>query len=99
MISTHHRRRQGRHWQPPWQGAGSACHGGSSGEQRHGGALTGGNPQIANWPGLTAELLRGGMPPDRSGHGYQLVDLPGIHDLSGSSVSCGTPRPICCWWC
>jgi ferrous iron transport protein B len=47
--------------------------------------LTGGNAQIANWPGLTVELLRGAMPPDRSGHAYQLVDLPGIHDLSGSS--------------
>jgi ferrous iron transport protein B len=47
--------------------------------------LTGGNAQIANWPGLTVELLRGAMPPDRNGHDYQLVDLPGIHDLSGSS--------------
>ena len=47
--------------------------------------LTGGNAQIANWPGLTVELLRGTMPADRSGRAYQLVDLPGIHDLSGSS--------------
>ena len=47
--------------------------------------LTGGNAQIANWPGLTVELLRGAMPADRSGRSYQLVDLPGIHDLSGSS--------------
>jgi ferrous iron transport protein B len=47
--------------------------------------LTGGKAQIANWPGLTVELLRGAMPADRSGRGYQLVDLPGIHDLSGSS--------------
>ena len=47
--------------------------------------LTGGNAQIANWPGLTVELLRGAMPADRSGRPYQLVDLPGIHDLSGSS--------------
>ncbi|MFM9103258.1 MAG: ferrous iron transporter B, partial [Cyanobium sp.] len=47
--------------------------------------LTGGNAQIANWPGLTVELLRGAMPADRSGRDYQLVDLPGIHDLSGSS--------------
>jgi ferrous iron transport protein B len=30
-------------------------------------------------------LLRGAMPADRSGRSYQLVDLPGIHDLSGSS--------------
>ena len=47
--------------------------------------LTGGNAQIANWPGLTVELLRGAMAADRSGRAYQLVDLPGIHDLSGSS--------------
>jgi ferrous iron transport protein B len=47
--------------------------------------LTGGNAQIANWPGLTVELLRGPMPSDRQGRAYQLVDLPGIHDLSGSS--------------
>jgi ferrous iron transport protein B len=47
--------------------------------------LTGGNAQIANWPGLTVELLRGAMPADPRGQAYQLVDLPGIHDLSGSS--------------
>lgn len=47
--------------------------------------LTGGHARIANWPGLTVELLRGAMPPDRSGAPYTLVDLPGIHDLSGSS--------------
>ncbi|MCU0528764.1 MAG: ferrous iron transport protein B [Cyanobium sp. Prado107] len=47
--------------------------------------LTGGNAQIANWPGLTVELLRGAMPADRRGQRYTLVDLPGIHDLSGSS--------------
>jgi len=47
--------------------------------------LTGGNAEIANWPGLTVELLRGSMAPDASGAPYQLVDLPGIHDLSGSS--------------
>ena len=47
--------------------------------------LTGGNAQIANWPGLTVELLRGAMPSDRQRRPYQLVDLPGIHDLSGSS--------------
>jgi len=47
--------------------------------------LTGGNAQIANWPGLTVELMRGAMPSDRAGTPYQLVDLPGIHDLSGSS--------------
>ena len=47
--------------------------------------LTGGDAQIANWPGLTVELLRGAMPASRSGLPFQLVDLPGIHDLSGSS--------------
>ncbi|EAQ70006.1 ferrous iron transport protein B [Synechococcus sp. RS9917] len=47
--------------------------------------LTGGNAQIANWPGLTVELLRGAMPADRRGRAYELVDLPGIHDFSGSS--------------
>ncbi|MFM1812972.1 MAG: hypothetical protein RLZZ336_1910 [Cyanobacteriota bacterium] len=47
--------------------------------------LTGGNAQIANWPGLTVELLRGALPDDRAGSAYTLVDLPGIHDLTGSS--------------
>ena len=47
--------------------------------------LTGGHAQIANWPGLTVELLRGAMPRDRDGRPYELLDLPGIHDLSGSS--------------
>ncbi|MGL6132690.1 MAG: ferrous iron transport protein B [Prochlorococcaceae cyanobacterium] len=47
--------------------------------------LTGGHAVIANWPGLTVELLRGAMPADRGAQRYTLVDLPGIHDLSGSS--------------
>ena len=47
--------------------------------------LTGGNAHIANWPGLTVELLRGPMPDDGHGGTYELVDLPGIHDLSGGS--------------
>ena len=47
--------------------------------------LTGGHAEIANWPGLTVELLRGSMPPDPQGRAYDLVDLPGIHDLTGSS--------------
>ena len=47
--------------------------------------LTGGNAQIANWPGLTVELQRGPLPDDGHGSTYELVDLPGIHDLSGSS--------------
>ncbi len=47
--------------------------------------LTGGHAQIANWPGLTVELLRGPMAADHNGTPYELVDLPGIHDLSGSS--------------
>ncbi|MEB3317826.1 MAG: ferrous iron transport protein B [Cyanobacteriota bacterium] len=48
-------------------------------------ALTGGNAQIANWPGLTMDLLWGSLPVDALGLPYELVDLPGIHDLSGSS--------------
>ena len=48
-------------------------------------ALTGGHAQIANWPGLTMELEWGGLPADSQGVTYDLVDLPGIHDLSGSS--------------
>ncbi|MEB3157255.1 MAG: ferrous iron transport protein B [Cyanobacteriota bacterium] len=48
-------------------------------------ALTGGNAQIANWPGLTVDLERGALPADSAGSPYELVDLPGIHDLSGSS--------------
>ena len=47
--------------------------------------LTGGHAQIANWPGLTVDLLQGPMAPNRNGRSYALVDLPGIHDLSGSS--------------
>jgi ferrous iron transport protein B len=47
--------------------------------------LTGGHAQIANWPGLTVELQRGPLPDDGHGSTYELVDLPGIHDLSGSS--------------
>lgn len=47
--------------------------------------LSGGQAQVANWPGLTMELLRGAMPQGRHGQRYTLVDLPGIHDLSGSS--------------
>ena len=48
-------------------------------------ALTGGNAQIANWPGLTMDLLWGSLPANSDGLPYDLVDLPGIHDLSGSS--------------
>ncbi|MCT0249794.1 ferrous iron transport protein B [Synechococcus sp. CS-205] len=47
--------------------------------------LTGGHARVANWPGLTVELLRGSLPPDASGRPYELIDLPGIHDLHGSS--------------
>ena len=35
--------------------------------------------------GWTVELLRGPMPDDGHGSAYELVDLPGLHDLSGSS--------------
>ena len=48
--------------------------------------LTGGNALIANWPGLTVELMRGALPPGPGGEARQLVDLPGIHDLEGHSA-------------
>jgi ferrous iron transport protein B len=48
--------------------------------------LTGGNALIANWPGLTVELMRGPLPPGAGGESRQLVDLPGIHDLEGHSA-------------
>jgi ferrous iron transport protein B len=47
--------------------------------------LTGGQAQIANWPGLTVDLLRGDLPPGPDGRRWELIDLPGIHDLSGAS--------------
>jgi len=47
--------------------------------------LTGGHAHIANWPGLTVDLLRGRLPADREGRPFELVDLPGVHDLSGRS--------------
>lgn len=48
--------------------------------------LTGGHAVIANWPGLTVELMRGKLPPGPTGQPRQLVDLPGIHDLEGHSA-------------
>ena len=48
--------------------------------------LTGGNAVIANWPGLTVELMHGALPPGLDGQPRQLVDLPGIHDLEGHSA-------------
>jgi ferrous iron transport protein B len=48
-------------------------------------ALTRGHAHIANWPGLTVDLQRGDLPADRLRRPCELVDLPGIHDLSGSS--------------
>jgi len=47
--------------------------------------LTGGQARMANWPGLTVELLRGRMPADSEGHPFELVDLPGVYDLAGGS--------------
>jgi len=47
--------------------------------------LTGGDAHVANWPGLTVELLSGSLPADIQGRCYSLIDLPGIHDLLGSS--------------
>jgi ferrous iron transport protein B len=47
--------------------------------------LTGGHAHVANWPGLTVDLLEGDLPAGERGRSFALVDLPGIHDLSGSS--------------
>ncbi len=47
--------------------------------------LTGGHAPIANWPGLTVELLRGNLPAGPGGRPFQLIDLPGVHDLGGHS--------------
>ena len=47
--------------------------------------LTGGHAHVANWPGLTVDLLRGRLPADAEGRPFELVDLPGVHDLSGRS--------------
>jgi len=47
--------------------------------------LTGGNAHIANWPGLTVDLQRGSIRAGRDGRPWDVVDLPGIHDLSGGS--------------
>lgn len=47
--------------------------------------LSGGHAQMGNWSGLTVELLRGRLPADPDGHPFELVDLPGVYDLSGSS--------------
>jgi len=47
--------------------------------------LTGGHARMANWPGLTVDLLTGRLPADSEGHPFELVDLPGVYDLSGSS--------------
>jgi ferrous iron transport protein B len=94
MTTSRSCRCQGRPWQAPWR-RGSGSHGGAvtvallgmpnAGKSTLYNRLTGGSAQIANWPGLTVELLRGAMPPASSGCAFQLVDLPGIHDLSGSS--------------
>ncbi len=47
--------------------------------------LTGGRARVANWPGLTVDLLRGDLPTGPGSSPWQLVDLPGIHGLSGDS--------------
>jgi ferrous iron transport protein B len=47
--------------------------------------LTGGHAAIANWPGLTVDLLRGALPPGPEGRAHELIDLPGIHGLCGDS--------------
>jgi ferrous iron transport protein B len=92
-MSTIRRRRKGRNCHGGWRGQQQQSDAitvallgmPNTGKSTLFNRLTGGNAQVANWPGLTVELLRGAMPADRGGRAYQLVDLPGIHDLSGSS--------------
>ncbi|UXY15104.1 ferrous iron transport protein B [Chitiniphilus purpureus] len=45
--------------------------------------LSGGNARVANWPGLTVELAARKVL--LGAHMVELVDLPGIHDLSGGA--------------
>ncbi|WP_432722061.1 ferrous iron transport protein B [Jeongeupia wiesaeckerbachi] len=45
--------------------------------------ITGGNARVANWPGLTVELASHRVL--LGGNMVQLVDLPGIYDLSGGA--------------
>ena len=45
--------------------------------------LTGAHAKVGNWPGLTVDLLSAKL--IVGGHLAQLVDLPGVYDLSGYS--------------
>ncbi|MEB3296514.1 MAG: FeoB small GTPase domain-containing protein, partial [Cyanobacteriota bacterium] len=45
--------------------------------------LTGSHAQIANWPGLTVDLMQAEL--SIGAQILQLVDLPGIYDLRGHS--------------
>ena len=45
--------------------------------------LTGGNARVANWPGLTVELAESRIL--LGAHMVQVVDLPGIYDLTGGA--------------
>lgn len=45
--------------------------------------LTGSHAHIANWPGLTVELMQAEL--TLAGQPLQLVDLPGLYDLRGLS--------------
>ncbi|MEB3322545.1 MAG: ferrous iron transport protein B [Synechococcaceae cyanobacterium] len=47
--------------------------------------LTGGHARIANWPGLTVDLLRGDLVGGAPGERLELIDLPGIHGFGGES--------------
>ena len=69
-------------------------------------ALTGGNAQIANWPGLTVELLRGSLPADREAGPTSWWICPASTTSAAAAktrrsfnASCATARPIWCWWC
>ncbi len=46
--------------------------------------LTGANQRVGNWPGVTVERIEGEFYHDNTN--YNLVDLPGVYSLSGSSV-------------
>ena len=48
-------------------------------------ALTGANQQVGNWSGVTVDKKQGAFSHD--GHGYKLMDLPGIYTLESRDSS------------
>lgn len=60
--------------------------------------LTGGDAQIANWPGLTVDLLRGPLPPGPDGRpvegiGARSRPMPPTATAAGLIACCSIP-----WW-